>query len=37
MTVMLSELRCELMAEKNLVNPKAVGWLQYGILRLLRR
>lgn len=32
----LSELQCELVAERNLVNPEAVSWLQYDILSLLR-
>lgn len=32
----LSELQCELVAERNQVNPEAVSWLQYDILSLLR-
>ncbi len=32
----LLQLQCEFVAERNLVNPKEISWLQYDILNLLR-
>ena len=32
----LIQLQCELVAERNLVNPNGLSWLQYDILNLLR-
>jgi len=34
--IILSQLQCELVAERNLVNPAEVSWLQYDILSLLK-
>lgn len=34
--VTLSQLQCELVAERNLVNPDGISWLQYDILSLLK-
>ncbi|MFC6651936.1 hypothetical protein [Paenibacillus rhizoplanae] len=31
----LRDLQCELVAERNRVNPKEISWLQYDILHLL--
>ena len=33
----LIQLQCELVAERNLVNPNGLSWLQYDILNLLRK
>lgn len=33
----LIQLQCELVAERNLVNPNGLSWLQYDILNLLRQ
>ncbi|MBO0452295.1 MarR family transcriptional regulator [Enterococcus sp. MJM16] len=33
----LIQLQCELVAERNLVNPNELSWLQYDILNLLRQ
>lgn len=33
----LTQLQCEFVAERNLVNPKELSWLQYDILNLLRQ
>ncbi|WP_018658934.1 MarR family winged helix-turn-helix transcriptional regulator [Allofustis seminis] len=33
----LINLQCEMVAERNLVNPKAISWLQYDILYQLKK
>lgn len=33
----LAELQCELVAERNLVTPKAISWLQYDILCQIKK
>ncbi|SUX08779.1 Uncharacterised protein [Campylobacter sputorum subsp. bubulus] len=33
----LVDLQCEMVAEKNLVNPKQITWLQYDILYQLKK
>jgi len=32
----LIQIQCELVAERNVVNPQEISWLQYDILNLLR-
>ena len=32
----LMNLQCELVAERNLVNPEQISWLQYDILSILQ-
>lgn len=32
----LMYLQCELVAERNLVNPEEISWLQYDILNILQ-
>lgn len=35
LTDALMQLQCELVAERNLVNPNEISWLQYDILMAL--